>query len=238
MSELLPHLGSVADELCILRAVHTEAINHDPAVTYLQTGHQQPGRPSMGAWLSYGLGSENEDLPAFVVLVSRGSAARPADPLYARLWGAEFLPSQHQGTQFRSDGEPVLFLSNPAGISRDVAPPHAGHAGVRSIVSTAKSAGDAEIEARIAQYEKAFRMQTAVPELVDLRSESADVLESYGPDAGPAGNVRHELPAGAAAGRARRAVRAALSSRLGPALQLARRFAAAMRRCRSAVRGA
>src|SRR5262245_12115122 len=117
ISELLPNLATVADELCVSRAMYTEAINHDPAVTLLQTGHQQPGRPSMGSWLSYGLGSENQNLPAFVVLLSRGSAARPADPLYARLWGAEFLPSQHQGTQFRSDSDPVLFLSNPPGYS-------------------------------------------------------------------------------------------------------------------------
>src|SRR4029450_5851431 len=148
-----------SDELCILRGMHTEAINHDPAVTYMQTGHQQPGRPSMGAWLSYGMGTENEALPAFVVLLSRGSAARPADPLYARLWGAEFLPSQHQGTQFRSDSEPVLFLSNPPGISRE--------SRGRTLETLAalnrqhrELAGDAEIDARIAQYEKAFRMQT------------------------------------------------------------------------------
>src|SRR5437588_13109486 len=117
VSELLPHTGSIVDDLCIIRSLHTEAINHDPAVTLLQTGHQQPGRPSFGSWLSYGLGSESHDLPGFIVLVSRGSAARPADPLYARLWGAEFLPSQHQGVQFRSDGEPVLFLQNPPGLS-------------------------------------------------------------------------------------------------------------------------
>jgi hypothetical protein len=186
MSELLPHLATAADELCILRAVHTEAINHDPAVTYMQTGHQQPGRPSMGAWLSYGLGSESDDLPGFVVLVSRGSAVRPADPLYARLWGAEFLPSQHQGTQFRSDGEPVLFLSNPAGLSTQSR---------RRTLDTLTAlneqhrevSGDPEIEARIAQYEKAFRMQSAVPELTDLRSEPAKVLDEYGPHAGQPG---------------------------------------------------
>jgi len=186
ISELLPHLSGVADELCILRGMHTEAINHDPAVTYLQTGHQQPGRPSMGAWLSYGLGSENADLPAFIVLVSRGSAARPADPLYARLWGAEFLPSQHQGTQFRSDGEPVLFLSNPPGLSRGA------RRQTLDVLSSLNQqhrdqTGDGEINARIAQYEKAFRMQTAVPELVDLNTESAATLASYGPDAGRPG---------------------------------------------------
>jgi hypothetical protein len=186
MSELLPNLGNVADELCILRGIHTEAINHDPAVTYLQTGHQQPGRPSMGAWLSYGLGSESENLPAFVVLVSRGSAARPADPLYARLWGAEFLPSQHQGTQFRSDGDPVLFLSNPAGISRE-----SRRRTLEALAALNRQhrevAGDAEIDARIAQYEKAFRMQSSVPELVDLTTETTATLESYGPAAGQPG---------------------------------------------------
>src|SRR5687768_15414516 len=116
LSELLPHTASVADELCFIRSMTTEAINHDPAVTLLQTGHQQPGRPSFGAWASYGLGSENQSLPAFVVLLSRGSAARPADPLYARLWGSGFLPSSHQGVSFRSSGDPVLYLSNPAGV--------------------------------------------------------------------------------------------------------------------------
>jgi hypothetical protein len=187
MSDLLPHLATVADELCILRGLHTEAINHDPAVTYLQTGHQQPGRPSMGAWLSYGLGSENDELPAFIVLLSRGSAARPADPLHARLWGAEFLPSQHQGTQFRSDSEPVLFLSNPEGISRS--------ARRRTLDTLARLnrqhlelSGDPEISARVAQYEHAFQMQSAVPELVDLSAEPASILESYGPDAGRPGS--------------------------------------------------
>ncbi|MCB1207560.1 MAG: DUF1501 domain-containing protein, partial [Verrucomicrobiae bacterium] len=118
VSELLPHTANKIDELCLIRSMHTEAINHDPAVTYLQTGHQQPGRPSFGAWLSYGLGQESSDLPAFVVMVSRGSAARPADPLYARLWGSGFLPSNHQGVSLRSSGDPVLYLSNPAGIDR------------------------------------------------------------------------------------------------------------------------
>jgi hypothetical protein len=187
MSELLPHLGTVADELCILRGMHTEAINHDPAVTYMQTGHQQPGRPSMGAWLSYGLGSENEDLPAFVVLLSRGSAARPADPLYSRLWGAEFLPSQHQAAQFRSDGEPVLFLSNPNGISR-ASRRRTLDALARLNRQHEELTGDAEISARVAQYEKAFQMQSAVPELVDLSTEGASVIESYGPDAGRPGS--------------------------------------------------
>jgi hypothetical protein len=187
ISELLPHMASVADHLCVLRGMHTEAINHDPAVTYLQTGHQLPGRPSLGAWLSYGLGSESEDLPAFVVLLSRGSAARPADPLHARLWGAEFLPSQHQGTQFRTDGDPVLFLSNPPGLStasrRRMLDRLAALNQQRQNIS-----GDPEISARIAQYEKAFRMQTSVPELVDLSREAEHVRKLYGPDVGRPGS--------------------------------------------------
>jgi hypothetical protein len=182
MSELLPYTAGVVDDLCVIRSVTTEAINHDPAVTYLQTGHQQPGRPSFGAWISYGLGRANENLPAFIVLLSRGSAARPADPLYARLWGAEFLPSQHQGVQFRTDGEPVLFLKNPPGLSADSR---------RRMLDTLaelnhqrfEKTGDSEIETRIAQYETAFRMQTAVPELTNLSSESESTFELYGKDA-------------------------------------------------------
>src|SRR4051794_12339908 len=118
VSELLPHLATVVDDLCFVRSLHTEAINHDPAITYLQTGHQRRGRPSLGSGLSYGLGGETRDLPAFVVLLSRGSAARPADPLYARLWSAGFLPSSHQGVNFRSGADPVLYLSDPPGLSR------------------------------------------------------------------------------------------------------------------------
>ncbi len=182
MSELLPHLATVADDLCIVRSITTEAINHDPAVTYLQTGHQQPGRPSFGAWLSYGLGRENDDLPAFIVLLSRGSAARPADPLYARLWGAEFLPSQHQGVQFRSHDEPVLYLQNPPGLEAST------RRRMLDALSTLNRerqqlVGDPEISARIEQYETAFRMQSAVPELTNLSSEPKHIFELYGADA-------------------------------------------------------
>ncbi|HVX59030.1 MAG TPA: DUF1501 domain-containing protein [Pirellulales bacterium] len=179
VSELLPQLGQVADKLCFVRSMHTEAINHDPAVTYLQTGHQLAGRPSMGSWLSYGLGSESEDLPAFVVLLSRGSAARPDDPLYARLWGSGFLPSNHQGVSFRSDGDPVLYLSNPPGVDG---------ASRRRVLDAlgalnrkqADLVGDPEIRTRIAQYEMAFRMQASVPELADLSRESEQTLDAYG----------------------------------------------------------
>jgi hypothetical protein len=180
VSELMPHTAGMVDDLCFIRSLHTEAINHDPAVTYLQTGHQQPGRPSFGAWTSYGLGSENRNLPSFVVLISRGSAARPADPLYARLWGSGFLPSNHQGVSFRSSGDPVLYLSNPPGIDR---------AARRDQLDTIRALNEAqlarqidpEIETRIAQYEMAFRMQASVPDLTELRDEPEATFEAYGP---------------------------------------------------------
>jgi len=180
MSELLPNLGRVADEMCIIRSMHTEAINHDPGVTLLQTGHQQPGRPSFGAWASYGLGSENASLPAFVVLISRGSAARPADPLYARLWGSGFLPSNHQGVSFRSSGDPVLYLSNPPGVS---AAARRDELDVIQALNRRQLAQqlDPEIETRITQYEMAYRMQTSVPDLISLKDESAATFDAYGP---------------------------------------------------------
>ena len=182
LSELLPKLGTVADELCFIKSMHTEAINHDPAVTYLQTGHQQPGRPSMGSWLSYGLGSENENLPAFVVLLSRGSAARPDDPLHARLWGSAFLPSNHQGVRFQSTGDPVLYLSNPPGI--DVATRRRMLDALRKLNQKQfETAGDPEISTRIEQFELANRMQMSVPELTDLSGESNHTFEMYGVDA-------------------------------------------------------
>ena len=179
ISELLPHTARIVDELCIIRSMHTEAINHDPAVTYLQTGHQQPGRPSFGAWLSYGLGSESSDLPAFVVMVSRGSAARPADPLYARLWGSGFLPSNHQGVALAGSGDPVLYLSNPAGIDEAS---RRDQLDVIAELNRQQLAAhrDPEIATRIGQYEMAFRMQTSVPDLTDLSRESKATLDAYG----------------------------------------------------------
>ncbi len=182
VSELLPRTASIVDDLCIIRSMHTEAINHDPAVTLLQTGHQQPGRPSFGAWASYGLGRDSENLPAFVVMISRGSAARPADPLYARLWGAGFLPSNHQGVAFRSSGDPVLYLTNPAGIDIDT---RRDQLDVLAELNRQQLAAhhDAETATRIAQYEMTFRMQTAVPDLTDLREESEATFTAYGPQA-------------------------------------------------------
>jgi uncharacterized protein (DUF1501 family) len=186
ISELLPHTARIVDELCIIRSMHTEAINHDPAVTYLQTGHQQPGRPSFGAWLSYGLGAESSDLPAFVVMVSRGSAARPADPLYARLWGSGFLPSNHQGVALAGSGDPVLYLSNPAGIDEAT---RRDQLDVVAALNRQQLAlhSDPEIATRIAQYEMAFRMQTSVPGLTNLSGESDATLDAYGPESRQSG---------------------------------------------------
>ena len=182
VSEILPHLAGVADDLCFVKSMHTEAINHDPAVTYLQTGHQQPGRPSFGAWASYGLGSENRDLPSFVVMLSNGSASRPTDPLHARLWGSGFLPSNHQGVNFRSGAEPVLYLSNPPGI--DKAARRRMVAGLSALNQKQfEAAGDPEILTRTAQFELAARMQLSVPELTDLSKEPESAFDLYGPDA-------------------------------------------------------
>ena len=180
VSELLPHTAGIVDQLCFIRSMHTEAINHDPAVTFLQTGSQQPGRPSFGAWASYGLGSENASLPAFVVMLSRGSAARPADPLYARLWGSGFLPSSHQGVAFRSSGDPVLYLSNPPGVSAAMRCDQLSALAALN-GEEQKREVDPEIDTRISQYEMAFRMQTSVPGLTDMRDESAATFEAYGP---------------------------------------------------------
>lgn len=181
ISELLPHMSQVVDDLAIVKSVHTEAINHDPAITYIQTGSQIPGRPSMGAWVSYGLGSENQDLPTFVVLHSTWSAKRDAQALYERLWGAGFLPTRHAGVSLRSQGDPVLYLSNPPGVTSSRRRRMLD--GLRELneLQLVRD-GDPEIETRIAQYEMAYRMQTSVPELTDLSDEPQAVLDMYGPD--------------------------------------------------------
>ncbi len=182
ISEALPHLSTVADDLCFIKSMHTEAINHDPAVTYLQTGHQQPGRPSMGAWVSYGLGSENSNLPVFVVLISSGSAARPDDPLHARLWGSAFLPSNHQGVPFRSSGDPVLYLTDPPGVTAETRRRMLD--GLRRLNQKQfEVVGDPEIETRIAQFEMAHRMQVSVPDLTDMGDETEQTFDLYGEDA-------------------------------------------------------
>ena len=180
-SELLPHLSKQADKLAMIRTVHTEAINHDPAITFSQTGHQLAGRPSIGSWLSYGLGSENRDLPAYVVLTSFGSGRPNDQPLYDRLWSSGFLPTRHQGVKFRNTGDAVLYLSNPPGV--DTATRRRTLNRLNSLNRERLSqVGDPEIATRIAQYELAFRMQSSVPELVDISKEPKHVLDSYGPD--------------------------------------------------------
>ena len=181
LSELLPHHAKIADDVALIKTVYTDAINHDPAITFIQTGFQQPGRPSMGAWVSYGLGSENQNLPAFVVMISQANALNPDQPLFSRLWGNGFLPSKYQGVKFHAGGDPVLYLSNPPGIS----PPTRrrmldGVAKLNRLL--AEKYGDPEIESRVSQYEMAYRMQTSVPELMDLSKEPASTFELYGPD--------------------------------------------------------
>ena len=180
-SELLPHTASIADDICVVKSMHTEAINHDPAITYIQTGAQQPGRPSFGAWLSYGLGSENQNLPAYIVMISLASNGKNDQPLFSRLWGSGFLPSEHQGVRFRTGADPVLYLSNPPGIDSQARRQMLDGAGALNRLA-AQAFGDPEINTRIAQFEMAYRMQTSVPELMDLSHEPKHVLEMYGLD--------------------------------------------------------
>ena len=180
-SELLPHTARLADDLCVIRSMHTEAINHDPAMTMLQTGSQVPGRPSFGSWMAYGLGSENAELPAFVVMISRPSGAGNAQPLHERMWSSGFLPPRYQGVRFSSGQDPVLFLTNPPGIT-----PGRRRAMLDDIAALNRikldEYQDPEIQARIDQYEMAFRMQSSVPELADLSKEPASIFERYGPE--------------------------------------------------------
>jgi len=180
ITSLMPHIGGIIDDITLIRSMHTEAINHDPAITFIQTGSQQPGRPSIGAWMSYGLGSENSDLPAYIVLISQGFN-KSDQPLFGRLWGPGFLPSVHQGVKMRSSGDPVLYLGNPPGVDR---------AGRREMLDSlaelnrqkAAEALDPEINTRIAQYEMAYKMQFSVPDLTDLSKEPESIFEMYGPE--------------------------------------------------------
>ena len=180
-TELMPRMAALADEWTIIRSLQTEAINHDPAITFMQTGSQLAGRPSIGSWMAYGLGSANADLPAYVVLTSFGSGRRDDQPLYDRLWSAGFLPSKHQGVKFRNAGDPVLYLSNPPGMDRTMRRETLDELGALN-QHRHDALGDPEIQTRIAQYEMAFRMQTSVPDLTDISKEPASVLEAYGPD--------------------------------------------------------
>lgn len=178
ISELLPYTGRIVDDLCFVKSLNTEAINHDPAITFMQTGSQISGRPSIGAWLSYGLGAINRNLPAFVVMISRDQGGQP---VYSRLWGSGFLAAEHQGMRFRSSGDPILYLNNPPGVTRD---------GRRLLLDRLQNlhqlafaeSEDPSVSARIAQHEMAFRMQASVPEVSDLSDETEATFEAYGPD--------------------------------------------------------
>ena len=181
VSELLPYTAKVADDLCIINSMQTDAINHDPAITFCQTGFQLAGRPSMGAWVAYGLGTANENLPAYVVMVSRGTGRAAGQPLYDRLWGSGFLPGKHQGVKLRSGQEAVLYLDNPAGCTTQLRREMLDDISSLNQIKSAQ-VGDPEIETRISQYELAFRMQTAVPEITDISDEPEHILEMYGPD--------------------------------------------------------
>lgn len=181
MSELLPYTSKVVDDICIIKSMHTEAINHDPAITFFQTGSQQPGRPCIGSWLSYGLGSMNENLPTFTVLLSRGTGRKFGQPLYNRLWGNGFLHSLHQGVQFRSAKDPVLFLQDPEGMDKRA------RRDMLDLVANLnhqhmEEFGDPEISSRISQYEMAYRMQTSVPEIMDTSGEPDHIYKMYGPE--------------------------------------------------------
>ncbi|MFM8549670.1 MAG: DUF1501 domain-containing protein [Verrucomicrobiota bacterium] len=181
MSEMLPYTGAIADELCVVRSMNTEAVNHAPGVTFFMTGSQIPGRPSIGAWLSYGLGSMNEDLPAYVVMTSSDAAKTCGQLFFEHYWSNGFLPGKHQGVRFRGVGDPVPYVGNPAGVSREAR---------RTMLDDLQAlnrahfseAGDPEIDTRISQYEMAFRMQASVPDLLDFKNEPRSVLEMYGPD--------------------------------------------------------
>ncbi len=181
ISSFLPRTAEIADELCFVKSMHTESVNHAPGITYFLTGSEMAGRPSMGAWLSYGLGSENEDLPSFVVMTSRDKEASCGQIFYDFYWGSGFLPSKYQGAAFRGSGDPVLYLSNPPGMSREV---RRGLLDDLAHLNEIKREdfGDPEITTRIAAYEMAYRMQTSVPELTDFSQESASILDMYGPD--------------------------------------------------------
>lgn len=181
MSSLLPHIGSIADDVCLVRSLHTESINHAPGMCLFLTGAEQPGRPSTGAWLSYGLGSLSRDLPSFVVLTSLDRNKTCGQLLYEYYWGSGFLPTRYQGVRFRSGGDPVLYLSDPAGLPRSLRRDQLDTLAALNQLQHTES-GDPEVATRIAQYEMAYRMQASVPELTDLKSEPQSVLDLYGPD--------------------------------------------------------
>ena len=233
---MLPNVGAMADEICLVRSMNTEAVNHAPGVTFFMTGSQVPGRPSMGAWLAYGLGSETANLPTFVVMTSSDKGKTCGQLFFDYYWGSGFLPSRFQGVRFRNTGDLVPYLANPPGVSRearralldDMAAMNAAHL---------TDYGDPEIDTRISQYEMAFRMQSSVPDLVDFSGESQHTLERYGPDALVKGTFANNCLIARQAARARRPVRAVDALRLGPARQPLHATGAAVPRHRGPVGG-
>jgi hypothetical protein len=180
ISDLMPYTGQIADKICFIKSMHTEQVNHAPAITFMLTGSEMPGRPTIGSWLSYGLGSMNENLPSYVVMTSVSKGTTCGQIFYDFYWSSGFLPSKLQGVKFRGGGDPVLYLSNPKGVTKDIR--RGMLDGLAKLNSLKKDAiGDPEIDARISQYEMAYRMQTAVPELTDLSNEPQHVLDMYGP---------------------------------------------------------
>jgi hypothetical protein len=182
VSELLPWTAKMVDDMCFIRSMHTEAINHEPAITYMQTGNQVTGRPCFGSWVSYGLGSANENLPTFVVLVARPTNTEQMQAISARLWSSGFLPGEHAGVSFRTSGDPILYINNPPGVSKDVRRRTLDGVKILNEMNY-HTVGDPETHTRISQYEMAFRMQASVPELVDLKGESEATFQLYGEDA-------------------------------------------------------
>ena len=192
VTELLPWTAKMVDEMCFIRSMHTEAINHEPAITYMQTGNQITGRPCLGSWTSYGLGSLNEDLPAFVVLVAQSTKPAQAQAIGARLWSSGYLPGEYAGVSFRSSGDPILYLNNPPGVPDDVRRKTLD--GLQALnQQTFEKIGDPEIRTRIAQYEMAYRMQTSVPDLTDISQESESTLALYGDQVKNAGSFANSV---------------------------------------------
>lgn len=192
MTELLPYTAKMADEMCFIRTMHTEAINHEPAISYMQTGNQNTGRPCLGSWASYGLGSGNDNLPTFVVLVAKPSNTEQVQAISARLWGSGYLSGEHAGVSFRSGGDPILYINNPPGVPTEIR--RRTLDGLKALNEfNFQQVGDPETQTRIQQYELAFRMQASVPELTDTASEPARTFDLYGPDAKKPGSFAHSV---------------------------------------------
>ena len=234
--ELLPYTSRMVDDMCFIRSMHTEAINHEPAITYMQTGNQITGRPCLGAWVSYGLGSLNDNLPTFVVLVAKPTNTEQLQAISARLWSSGYLSGEHAGVSFRSGGDPILYINNPPGVSTDVRRDTLD--GLQALNEmNYQLVGDPETHTRIEQYELAFRMQSSVPELTAIANEPASTYALYGEEARKPGTFAHSALSGAADDRARRAVCPDLSQQLGHALQRRRPAAQPVSRHRSALLG-